>query len=128
MNVPVLIVACIMALAVVAHVFGGTRETAHLVPDPSAPKLTRSWVQAMGAWQMLSVDLLAVALLLFGVALWDLGAAEDLILKGLIALFCLWGIVWFAQVHWLKRTSAGILQLPHWVIWFGCAGLLSLGL
>jgi hypothetical protein len=25
--------------------------------------------------------------------------AEDLILKGLIALFCVWGIVWFAQVQ-----------------------------
>jgi hypothetical protein len=53
----------------------------------------------MGAFQMLSVDPLAIAFLLFGVALWDLGSAEDLILKGLIALFCVWGIVWFAQVQ-----------------------------
>jgi hypothetical protein len=128
MNIPVLIVACIMAIAVVAHVFGGTRETARIAPDPSAQSLTRHWVQAMGAFQMLSVDLLAITLLLFGVALWDLGPAEDLILKGLIALFCSWGIVWFVQVQWLKRTGAGILQLPHWVIWFICAGLLFFGL
>ena len=128
MNIPVLIVASIMAIAVVAHVFGGTRETARIAPDPSAPNLTRHWVQAMGAFQMLSVDLLAVSLLLFGVALWDLGPAEDLIIKGLIVLFCLWGIVWFVQVRWLKRTGAGILQLPHWVIWFFCAGLLFFGL
>lgn len=128
MNVPVLIVACIMALAVVAHVFGGTRETARLAPDPSVPKLTRSWVQVMGAWQMLSVDLLAVAGLLFGVAFWELGPAEDLILKGLFALFVCWGLVWVVQVQWLKRPGAGILQLPHGLIWFGCAGLLLLGL
>lgn len=36
MNIPVLIVACIMAIAVVAHVFGGTRETARIAPDSSA--------------------------------------------------------------------------------------------
>ncbi|MEO9822487.1 MAG: hypothetical protein ABJ370_04725 [Paracoccaceae bacterium] len=128
MNIPVLIVACIMAIAVVAHVFGGTRETARIEPNLSAQKLTRHWVQAMGVFQMLSVDLLAVALLLFAVALWDLGPAEDLILKGLIALFCCWGLVWVVQVQWLKRTGAGILQLPHWVIWFICAGLLFFGL
>lgn len=128
MNVPVLIVASIMAIAVIAHIFGGTRETARIAPDSSAPNLTRHWVQAMGAFQMLSVDLLAVSLLLFGVALWDLGPAEDLIIIGLIALFCLWGLVWLVQVQWLKRTGAGILQLPHWMIWFLCAGLLALGL
>ena len=69
MDIPVLIVACIMAIAVVAHVFGETRETARIAPDPSAQNLTRHWAQAMGAFQMLSVDLLAIALLLFGVAL-----------------------------------------------------------
>jgi hypothetical protein len=92
-------VACIKAIAVVAHVFGGTRETARIAPAPSDHTLTCTWVQAMGAFQMLSVDPLAIAFLLFGVALWDLGSAEDLILKGLIALFCVWGIVWFAQVQ-----------------------------
>ena len=128
MNIPVLIVACIMALAVVAHVLGGTRETARIAPSPTTSPLNRNWVQAMGAWQMLSVDLLAVAALLFGVALWDLGAVEDVILKGLILLFCLWGLVWVAQVWWVKREGASILHLPHWLIWFACAGLLVLGL
>lgn len=128
MNIPVLIVAVIMAVAVVAHIFGGTRETVRIAPDPAATDLTRHWVQAMCAFQMLSVDLLAVSLLLFGVALWDLGPAEDLLIKGLIALFGLWGLVWFVQVHWLKRSGAGVLQLPHWVIWFFCAGLLLFGL
>lgn len=128
MNIPVLIVACIMAIAVVAHVFGGTRETARIAPDPAEAKLTRHWVQAMAAWQMLSADLLAVAVILFGLALWDVGPGEDLVLKGLISLFCFWGIVWFVQVHWLKRACAGVLHLPHWIIWFVCAGLLVLGL
>jgi len=128
MNIPVLIVAVFMAIIVAAHVFGGTRETARIAPDPSDPGLTKHWVQAMGAFQMLSVDLLAVSLLLFWVAIRDLGPVEDLIIKGLIALFCCWGIVWFAQVQWLRRNGASILQLPHWMLWFFCAGVLFFGL
>lgn len=128
MNIPVLIVACIMSFAVLAHVFGGTRETARIAPDEGHPDLNRHWVQAMAAWQMLSVDLLAVALLLFAIALRDLGPAEEPMLKGLIALFCLWGSAWIVQVQLLNRTGASLLHLPHWMIWFVCAGLLFLGL
>ena len=55
----------------------------------------------MCAFQMLTVDLAVVALLLFGVAFGTFGAAEPLVLKALIALFCLWGLVWVVQVRWL---------------------------
>lgn len=128
MNIPVLIVACVMALVVLAHVIGGTRETARIAPQGAAPEMTRHWVQAMCAFQMLSVDLLAVTGLLFGVALWDLGPAEPLILKGLIALFVLWALVWVVQMRWLNRVDAGLFRLPHWIVWLACAGVLSFGL
>ena len=128
MNIPVLIVACIMAAAVVAHVFGGTGDTARLAPDDASAELIRYWVQAMCAFQMLSVDLLVVALLLYGIALWDFGAIEELILKAIIGLFCLWGIVWIVQIRWLKRVDAGLFRLPHWMVWFACAGILCFGL
>lgn len=126
MNIPVLIVACVLALAAVAHVFGGTRKTLRIEPDGSSD-LTRHWVQAMCAFQMLAVDLLAVTLFLFGVALWDLGSAEGAILKGLIALFVLWRIVCRIQTRWLNRPDAGLLRLPHWLVWFVCARVLSFG-
>jgi hypothetical protein len=61
---------------------------------------------------------------LFGI----LGPTEDLIPKGLIALFCLWAIAWIIQIRWLNRADAGLLKLPHWIVWFICAGVLSLGL
>lgn len=128
MNIPVLIVACVTLLAFVAHVFGGTRETAAIAPQESDAKLSAHWVQAMCAFQMLSVDLLAVALLVLGIALADLGPAERPMLIGLIALYGGWGLVWIAQVTWLKRPNVGLLRLPHWVVWFACAGLLVWGL
>ncbi len=85
MNVPILIVACISTLAVLGHVFGGTRDTASLAPSKDDKKLTRNWKQAMGAFQMLAVDLLLVTITLF-----------------LSLMFFLWGIVWLIQMFWLK--------------------------
>lgn len=128
MNLPVLIVACITLLAVFAHVLGGTKETAAIAPDQENDKLTAHWVQAMCAFQMLSVDLLAVALLLFAVVFVDFGPIEDQILMALSALFFLWGAVWVVQVLWLKRSAATLLRLPHWVVWFVCSGLLLFGI
>lgn len=127
MNIPILIVACITLLAFLAHLFGGTRETAAIAPDGNDEKLTAHWVQAMCAFQMLSVDLLAVAALLFVIALGDLGAFEPTITLILALLYAAWGIVWIIQVKWLKRPSVGLMRLPHWMVWFFCAGLLFLG-
>ncbi len=127
MNIPVFIVACITLLAVIAHVLGGTKETAAIAPDQENDRLTAHWVQAMCAFQMLSVDLLAVALLLFAVAFVDLGPIEDQVLTALSVLFFLWGAVWVVQVLWLKKAAATLLRLPHWSVWFICSGLLYFG-
>lgn len=128
MNVPVLIVACIMLLAFVAHVFGGTRQTASIEPSDEDSQLSANWVQSMCAFQMLSVDLLAVGSLLFAVAVSDLGAVEPIVIQLAIGLFLLWGIVWIVQVVWLKKPNVGLIRLPHWVVWFACAALLVWGL
>lgn len=126
MNVPVLIVAIITLIAFIAHVFGGTRETAAIVPKEDE-KLVVSWVQAMCAFQMLAVDLLALALLLFAIVFWDLGPGESLILQLASALYFLWGVVWVVQVLWLRTPSATLLRLPHWIVWLLCSGLLFFG-
>ena len=127
MNIPVLIVACIMALAVVAHVIGGTRETAALKPDPSDSKLTAHWVQALCAFQMLSLDLLIVTAACFAIVIYDLGTLERPLTLGLAGVFLLWGLIWIAQSLWVQRSFSILLRLPHWTVWFLCAGLLVWG-
>ena len=127
MNIPVLIVACITLLAFVAHVLGGTKETAAIEPDSAQPTLTKHWVQAMCAFQMLSVDLLVVAGALFAISLKDFGDIEPLATQCFAMLFLAWGIVWIVQLLWLKRAAATLLKLPHWVVWFVCSGLLFWG-
>jgi len=124
MDIPVLIVASVCLLAVIAHVFGGTRETAAIRPSSDDAKLTVHWVQAMCAFQMLAVDLLLVCLLLFAIAVYDLGPHESTLLLLLSILFLLWGLVWVIQVAWLKRDARYLLRLPHWLVWFVCAGIL----
>lgn len=128
MNIPVLIVAVITLVAFFAHLIGGTRETAKLEPDGADPRLMSHWVQAMGAFQMLSVDLLAVGGVLLAVAVWDLGAVERIIIQAGILLFLAWGVVWVVQMLWLKRSGVSLLKLPHWLVWFVCSGLLVWGL
>lgn len=122
MQIPELIVAFILLAAVIAHVFVGTRETAALRPVDS--HLTTHWAQAMCAFQMLSVDLLAVCVLLFAIALYDLGAIEPTLVLLLAALFLLWGVAWVIQTLWLQRDVKMLFRLPHWLVWFFCSGVL----
>jgi hypothetical protein len=42
--------SCFSLLAVIAHVFGGTKETASIAPDKNNILLTRCWKQAMCAF------------------------------------------------------------------------------
>ena len=127
MNIPVLIVAIVMLLAVVGHVIGGTKETAQLAPPPDDAGRSASWVQAMAAFQMLAVDLFVVMGVLFVIALSDWLPFERELTLGLAGLFALWGAVWLIQMIWVKSQGVSLLRLPHWLIWFVCAGLLWWG-
>ena len=127
MNIPILIVACITAIAVLGHVLGGTRETASIVPSNKDKTLTRNWKQAMGAFQMLSIDLLLVAIALFLIALTDIITFEYELTLILSLLYFLWGLVWLIQLLWLKSELKTYLHLPHWALWFVCSGLLYYG-
>jgi len=127
MNMPVLIVAIVSLLAVVAHVFGGTRETASLSPDKENIKLVRSWKQSMCAFQMLAIDLLLVSVLLFFISLTDIIQFEYEITLFLSFLFFLWGVVWLIQLYWLKSNSKTYIVLPQWILWLVCSALLYWG-
>ena len=50
MNIPVLIVACFSLLAVMAHIFGGTKDAASISPDENDTRLMRNWMQSMCAF------------------------------------------------------------------------------
>lgn len=124
MNIPVLVVASIMSLAVVAHVLVGTRETATLRPACDGDGKKRAhWVQAMSAFQMLSVDLVAVTALLFWLAFGDVPYGAQL-QAALGLIFLAWGCVWLLQMVFLRQSGVTIWRLPHWVVWFFCAGVL----
>ncbi len=53
MNVPVLIVACLSLVAVIAHIFSGTKDSASIAPDKDSIRLEKNWKQSMCAFQML---------------------------------------------------------------------------
>lgn len=127
MNILVFSVACITLVAFVAHVFAGTKETATVEPASADDKLTTNWVQAMCAFQMLSVDLLVVAAALFGLAFFDLGPLHRPAVLLLSLLFLLWGIVWIVQMKWLNRPSVALWRLPQWIVWLVCSVLLYFG-
>lgn len=127
MNIWVFSVACITLIAFLAHVFVGTKETASIAPTATDGKLTTNWVQAMCAFQMLSVDLLVVAAALFAIVFFDFGPMERPAVLSLSLLFFLWGVAWVVQMKWLNRRAATPWRLPHWIVWFVCSALLYLG-
>lgn len=127
MNIPVLIVAVFTLLALIAHVTGGSIETASLKPTDHDGKKERSWKQAMCAFQMLTVDLAAVTGLLFLIALTDWLPFEYEITLLLSGLYGLWGISWLIQLRWLKSDSKTYFILPQWVFWFVGSALLYYG-
>jgi hypothetical protein len=127
MNIPVLIVASFSLLAVIAHIFGGTKETASISPNESDIKLTRSWKQAMCAFQMLAIDLIAVTIAMFTISLTEVIPFEYELTLFLSLLYFLWGVVWLIQLVWLKSNAKTFMYLPQWIFWFVGSGLLYIG-
>ena len=127
MNIPVLIVACVMLLALIAHIVGGTKETSSISPDKKNEKLTLNWKQAMCAFQMLSIDLFVVMVVLFIISLTEIIPFEYELTIILSAVFLMWGIVWLVQLLWLKSKRKEYFLLPQWIIWFVCSSLLYWG-
>lgn len=124
MNALVLVVACISSIAAIAHVFGGSKETAQIAPLSENEKLRTHWMQAMCAFQMLSVDLIILSVALFTIVFADLGPHEGKFILMLSLLFFLWGTVWVVQLLWLRVRPSALFRLPHWLVWFLCSGLL----
>ena len=135
MNYQLAAVAAITAAAFFAHVFGGIpqsmkAEPAKLGVEDKAGNLEtpqRHWVQLMCAFQLVTVDLLAVSALLFLVALTDVFVQKQLIGFSLSALYFLRGCSWVVQLFALKRPAKDYLLLGQWIFWFGCSAVIYRG-
>ena len=135
MNYQLATVGGLTALALVAHVFGGIRQSLSVEPAKLADKeklanfeaLDRNWVQSMCAFQLVTVDLLALSVLLFLLAFTDVFVQKQLIGFALAAFYFLWGCAWLVQIVALKRKAMDYLVLGHWSFWFGCSALIYWG-
>ncbi len=136
MNYPIAIVCGLMLVGFVAHTTGGVFQSLSIEPSKVAKKfsadrsldvLDRNWVQAMCAFQLVSVDLLALAVVLYLLAFTELLAPRQAIGFAVAGLFFLWGVVWLIQLGVLRRKPKDYLLLGHWSVWFLCSGLVYWG-
>jgi len=87
----------------------------------------RIWTQSICAFQMLGIDLLLMAIVLYLLAATDVIAHKQTIALVCSGVFLLWGIVWFLQMAFLKRPVKEYLQLPHWAVWIVCSAFVFYG-
>ena len=97
MNYQLAIVGGLTALALFAHLFGGIRELLSVEPAKLTNKeklanfetLDRNWVLSMCAFQLVTIDLLALTALLFFLAFTDvLYTSSSLVLRSPGFIFC----------------------------------------
>lgn len=135
MNYQIAIAGFITLIAFFAHTFVGIREALSTAPAKLTEKgnvvnfevVERNWVQSICAFQMVTIDLLALSVLLFLLAFTDILGSKELLALGLAAFYLLWGIVWLLQLLFLKRRAKDFLLLSQWLFWFACAGLMYWG-
>jgi len=135
MNYPIAIAGGITLLAFFAHTFVGIREALSTAPAKLLQKenvanfevVERNWVQSMCAFQMVTIDLLALSVLLFVLAFTEILGSEKLLALGLAGFYFLWGSAWLLQLLLLKRRTKEFLLLSQWLFWFGCSGLIYWG-
>lgn len=134
MSIPILIAAAIVFIAFLAHTVVGSREALSTRPPvrndaatAESTTLDRNWVQSLCAFQLVTVDLLVLSLLLFALGATDLVPAKREVALGLAMFFALWGLAWLIQLLLLRRRLKDYLLLSQWVFWFVCAGLIFWG-
>lgn len=137
MNLPIAAVGVLMFIAFLAHILAGLRETMSIRPsailnkagsvDSEAETLERNWAQALCAFQLVTVDLLALTVASLLLAFTDIIANKRPVAIALAVFFALWGVAWLVQLAWLRTSRNNYLLLGHWLFWFVCAGLMYWG-
>lgn len=136
MNTPIAIVAAVTLIAFLLHISGGVWESLKIKPSrvlkgeqPTSELAIydRMWTQSLCAFQMLGIDLLLMAIVLYLLAATGLIVQERGTALICAGVFALWGIIWLVQMLLLKRPLKEYLLLPHWAIWFVCSLLVYYG-
>jgi len=135
MNYQIAIAGGITLLAFFAHALIGIREALSTAPAKLTQRknvdecavVERNWVQSICAFQLVTIDLLALSVLLFVLAFTDILGSKQVIALCLAAFYFLWGSAWLLQLFVLKRRPKDFLLLGQWMFWFVCAGLIYWG-
>jgi len=136
MNQPIAFAFGLMCLVILAHLFGGIRDSLAVRPanhslekqnNSSFERIDRNWVQLMCAFQLVSVDLIAVAVVLYLLAFTSYFQPAAQIAVAMAIFFAAWGVAWLVQLESLKRAKRDYALLGQWVLWFVCSGLLKWG-
>jgi hypothetical protein len=100
---------------------------ASITPQENDVLLTRCWKQAMCAFQMLAIVLIAVTVAIFTILLIDFVVVEYELTLFISLLCLLWGLIWLVKNVWLKSKAKIFMYLPQWIFWFVGSGLLYIG-
>lgn len=135
MNYPIAATFGLTLIALAAHMTGGMRALLSIKPSKVAAGSTpgnlggldRNWVLAMCAFQLVTVDALALSFLLYLLAFTQALSSPRPVATGLAVFYLLWGVSWLIQLLALKRKPSDYLRLGHWSFWFLCSGLVYWG-
>ena len=135
MNHPILAAGVITFLAFIVHTLVGNKEALSTAPGRLGNStggagfgtIERNWVQSMCAFQLVTVDLLVLSVLLFTLGATDYINPKRQIALALAVFYVLWGATWLIQLVVLKRRGQDFLILSQWLFWFVCAVLIYWG-
>ena len=127
MNLPIFLAGCFSLAALAAHSIIGTRESASLAPKGTSQELKTHWIQSMCAFQLVTIDLLAITIALFVIAVTDLIYFEKELSFIIAAIYAFWGMAWLIQLGFLKVTLKEYFKLPQWILFWVCSLLIFFG-
>ncbi len=133
MNLPILVAGVLTFVAFLGHITLGYQESLRVDPRLHKQAALASqpvdlhWTQMMGAWQMVTIDLVVISALLFALAATSLVPSPRTVATGIAVLFALWGVAWLLQLLLLKRETMDYLKLGQWLLWLVNAGLIYWG-
>ena len=128
MNIPFLAAALLLTVAFLAHLLVGTRETQSLSPaeEERTEQKGRNWIQALCAFQLVSVDLL-LAIVAYLLAATQILEAKREIACFMAAYLGTWGVAWLVQLRAVGAGSKNYYLLGQWILFFLCAALMAWG-
>lgn len=126
MNKPQLAAALLLTLALLAHLFVGTRETRGLIP--TEPQCRPHGLQALAVWQLVTVDLLLLTIAAYLLAVSEVfGSARRSVALFMAGYLATWTLAWLLQLRLAGARGKNYLLLGQWLLFMACAALLLWG-